>query len=91
LAHDRLEADLLELVGDERREVDVDREVAGDESGVSIASTLSYQSLRGLRRSLAGASRASRTTSKVYFTSFALKGWPSCQRTLRRRKKTRFP
>ena len=59
-------------------------------SGASIASTLAYQSLRGLRRSLAGASGASRTTSKVYLTSRAVKGWPSCHFTFFLRKKTRL-
>ena len=38
-------------------------------SGASMASTLAYHSLRGFSRSLAGASAASRTTSKVYLTS----------------------
>ena len=59
-------------------------------SGASMASTLAYQSLRGLRRSLAGACAASRTTSKVYLTSREVKGWPSCQRTFFLRKKTRL-
>ncbi len=43
-------------------------------SGVSIASTLLYQSLRGLIRSFAGASGASRTMSNVNFTSFEVNG-----------------
>ncbi len=59
-------------------------------SGASIASTLSYQSLRALSRSLAGASGASRTTSNVYLTSRDVKGWPSCHFTFFRRKKTRL-
>jgi hypothetical protein len=59
-------------------------------SGVSIASMLTYQSPRGLRRSLAGASLAPRTTSNVYFTSFAVNGWPSCHLTFLRRKNTRL-
>ena len=59
-------------------------------SGASMASTLAYQSLRGFRRRRAGCSGASRTRSKVYFTSFDVNGWPSCQRTSRRRKKTRL-
>ena len=59
-------------------------------SGASMASTLLYHSLRGFRRSFAEASAASRTTSKVNFTSREVKGLPSCQRTSFRRKKTRF-
>ena len=59
-------------------------------SGASIFSTLVYQSLRGLIRSLPGASGASRTMSKVNFTSFEVNGWPSCHLTSFRRKKTRF-
>ena len=59
-------------------------------SGASIASTLAYHSFRGLIRSLAGASSASRTTSKVNFTSFEVKGCPSCHLTSFRRKNTRF-
>ena len=59
-------------------------------SGASIASTFAYQSLRGLRRNLAGASGASRTTSNVYLTSFEVKGLPSCHLTFFLRKKTRF-
>src|SRR2546422_817577 len=57
--------------------------------GVSIDSTFAYQSLRGLMRSLAGASGPSRTMSNVNFTSFDVKGWPSCHFTPLRRKKTR--
>ena len=59
-------------------------------SGASMASTLAYHSLRGLSRSLAGASLASRTTSKVYLTSAEDNGLPSCHFTFLRRKKTRF-
>ena len=59
-------------------------------SAASIASMLAYQSLRGLSRSLAGASAASRTTSNVYFTSRDVNGWPSCHFTFFRRKKTRL-
>ena len=59
-------------------------------SGASMASTLAYQSLRGLRRSLPAASGASRTMSKVNFTSFDVNGWPSCHLTSLRRKKTRL-
>jgi hypothetical protein len=59
-------------------------------SGASIASTFTYQSLRGFRRRRAGCSGASRTTSKVYFTSFEVNGWPSCHFTSLRRKKTRL-
>jgi hypothetical protein len=55
-----------------------------------MASTAAYQSLRGLSRRRAGASGASRTMSNVYFTSRAVKGLPSCQRTFLRRKKTRL-
>src|SRR5438093_12336850 len=49
-----------------------------------------YQSLRGLIRSFAGASGASRSMSKVNFTSFEVNGWPSCDLTFLPRKKTRF-
>ena len=66
------------------------RKMTVNGSGVSVASTLAYHSLRGDRRSRAGASAASRTTSKVYFTSFAVNGWPSCHFTPLRRKKTRL-
>ena len=59
-------------------------------SGASMCSTFSYQSLRGFTRSLASASGAPRTMSNVYFTSLEVKGWPSCHRTSRRRKNTRF-
>ena len=59
-------------------------------SAVSTASTLAYQSLRGLMRSLPWASGASRSMSKVNLTSFAVKGWPSCHFTPLRRKKTRL-
>ena len=61
-----------------------------DASGVSMESTLVYQSLRGLMRSLAGASAPSRTMSKVNFTSFDVNGWPSCHFTPLRKKKTRL-
>jgi hypothetical protein len=60
------------------------------ESATSMDSTFAYQSLRGLRRSFAGVSFASRTMSNVYFTSFAVNGWPSCHFTFLRRKKTRL-
>jgi hypothetical protein len=66
------------------------RNTTVEASGVSIASTLPYHSFRGLRRSLAGASLASRTTSNVNLTSFEVKGWPSCHFTSLRRKKTRL-
>src|SRR6059036_3885542 len=59
-------------------------------SGASTASTLAYQSLRGLIRSLAGASGASRSTSNVNLTSFEVKGFPSCHFTSLRTKKTRL-
>src|SRR5215469_9832223 len=59
-------------------------------SGVSMASTFAYQSLRGLILSLAGASGLSRTMSKVNLTSFEVKGLPSCHLTSLRRKNTRF-
>ena len=59
-------------------------------SAASTASTLAYQSLRGLRRSLAWASGTSRSMSKVNFTSFEVNGLPSCHLTSFRRKKTRF-
>ena len=59
-------------------------------SGASTASTLAYHSFLGLIRSFAGASAASRTTSKVNFTSFEVKGCASCHLTSFRRKKTRF-
>ncbi len=59
-------------------------------SGASMASTLVYQPLRGLRRSLPSASGASRTMSKVYLTSFDVNGLPSCHLTSLRRKKTRL-
>ena len=59
-------------------------------SGASIASMFSYQSLRGLMRSFASASGAPRTMSNVYFTSFEVKGLPSCHLTSFRRKKTRL-
>src|SRR5262249_6680919 len=57
-------------------------------SGASMPSTLAYQSLRALSRSLVGASGASRTTSKVYFTSREVKGRPSCHFTFFLRKNT---
>ena len=59
-------------------------------SGVSTASMFAYQSLRGLIRSLAGASAASRSMSKVNLTSFDVNGWSSCHFTPLRRKNTRF-
>ena len=59
-------------------------------SGTSMASMPSNQSLRGLTLSRALASGAPRTMSKVYFTSCAVKGLPSCHFTSRRRKKTRL-
>ena len=59
-------------------------------SAASIASMFAYQSLRGLIRSFAGASGASRSMSKVNFTSFEVNGWPSCHLTFLRRKNTRF-
>ena len=59
-------------------------------SAASMASMFAYQSLRGLSRSLVWASGASRTMSKVNFTSFDVKGWPSCHLTPFRRKNTRF-
>jgi hypothetical protein len=59
-------------------------------SGASMLATFAYQSLRGLMRSLAGASAASRTMSKVCFTSFEVNGLPSCHLTSLRRKKTRL-
>jgi hypothetical protein len=59
-------------------------------SGVSIVWTFAYQSLRGLMRSLAAASGASRSMSKVYLTSFEVNGWPSCHFTPLRRKNTRL-
>src|SRR3972149_3760598 len=59
-------------------------------SGASMLATLAYQSLRGLILSLACASLASRTMSKVYLTSLEVNGWPSCHLTFFRRKKTRF-
>ena len=46
-------------------------------SGASMASMLSYQSFRGFTFSLALASGAPRTASKVYFTSADVKGLPS--------------
>ncbi len=55
-----------------------------------MASMLAYQSLRGFRRSLAGASGASRTMSNVNLTSFEVNGWPSCHLTPFRRKNTRL-
>ena len=55
-----------------------------------MASTFSYQSLRGFTLSLALASGAPRTASKVYFTSADVKGLPSCHFTFFRRKKTRL-
>src|SRR5262245_6317463 len=51
---------------------------------------LEYQSFRGLIRSLAGESGASRSMSNVYFTSLDVNGWPSCHFTPLRRKNTRF-
>ena len=59
-------------------------------SGVSIASMFAYQSLRGLMRSFAGASGASRSMSNVNLTSLDVNGWPSCHLTFLRRKNTRF-
>ena len=59
-------------------------------SGASMPSTLAYQSLRALSLNLAGASGASRTTSKVYLTSREVKGRPSCHFTFFFRKKTRL-
>ena len=59
-------------------------------SGASMCSTLAYQSFLGLIRSFAAASGASRTMSKVCFTSFEVKGLPSCHLTSFRRKNTRF-
>src|SRR3989442_368416 len=59
-------------------------------SGASTASMFAYQSLRGLMRSFAGASGASRSRSKVNFTSFDVNGCPSCHLTFLRRKNTRF-
>src|SRR5580765_6606946 len=55
-----------------------------------MASTFSYQSLRGFTLSRALASGAPRTASKVYFTSCDVKGLPSCHLTSLRRKKTRL-
>jgi hypothetical protein len=60
------------------------------ESAASTASTLEYQSFRGLMRSFCVASGASRSMSKVYFTSFDVNGLPSCHVTSLRRKNTRF-
>ena len=59
-------------------------------SAASMCSMFAYQSLRGLMRSLAGASDASRSMSKVNLTSFDVNGLPSCHLTSFRRKKTRF-
>src|SRR5882672_8559724 len=59
-------------------------------SAASTASMFAYQSLRGLMRSFVGVSGASRSMSKVNFTSFDVNGWPSCHLTFRRRKNTRF-
>src|SRR2546428_3793515 len=59
-------------------------------SAASTASMFAYQSLRGLIRSFAGASGASRSRSKVNFTSFDVNGCPSCHLTFLRRKNTRF-
>ena len=59
-------------------------------SAASTASTFAYQSFRGLMRSFCAASGASRSMSKVYFTSFEVKGLPSCHFTSWRRKNTRF-
>ena len=59
-------------------------------SAASTASTLAYQSFRGFRRSFCEASGASRSMSKVYLTSFDVKGLPSCHLTSFRRKNTRF-
>ena len=59
-------------------------------SGASIASTFSYQSLRGFTLSFARASGAPRTVSNVYFTSWEVNGLPSCHLTSRRRRKTRL-
>src|SRR5262249_61553961 len=58
-------------------------------SGASIASTFSYQSLRGFTRNFASASGAPRTMSNVYFTSLDVNGLPSCHLTSRRSRKTR--
>jgi len=55
-----------------------------------MEATLDHHSLRALRRRRAGASGASRATSKVYLTSADVNGLPSCHFTFRRRKKTRF-
>src|SRR5262249_38284625 len=66
------------------------RTPTGGASGASTASRLAYQSLRGLIRSLAGASGASRSMSKVNLTSFDVNGLPSCHFTSLRRKNTRF-
>ena len=55
-----------------------------------MASTFSYQSLRGFTLSFAFASGAPRTASNVYFTSCDVKGLPSCHFTSLRRKKTRL-
>ena len=59
-------------------------------SGASTFWTLTYQSLRGLMRSLPAASGASLSMSNVNFTSLDVKGWPSCHLTFRRRKNTRL-
>ena len=59
-------------------------------SAASTASRFAYQSLRGLIRSFAVASGASRSMSKVNFTSFDVNAWPSCHLTFFRRKKTRL-
>ena len=59
-------------------------------SAASTASRFAYQSLRGLIRSFAVASGASRSMSKVDFTSFDVNGWPSCHLTFLRRKNTRL-
>ena len=57
---------------------------------VGIEATLAHHSVRALSRNLAGASGASRATSKVYLTSAEVKGLPSCHFTFLRRKNTRF-
>src|SRR5262249_60746000 len=55
-------------------------------------STFSYQSFRGLTRSLAVTPSTSRMVSKVYLTSLEVKGWPSCHFTSFLREKARlFP
>ena len=61
-----------------------------DGSGASTLTTLAYQSLRGLIRSLPWASGASRSMSNVNLTSLDVNGCPSCHFTPLRRKKTRL-